>query len=112
MSKLTKEDLHFLKGKLEDLERTLSKQVKELDAPPDMGSDVDEFQEKGDEVEQFGVNLGIEEVDKERLERVQEALQKIKSGSYGVCASCGRDIEIAVLKTDPESAFCERCKKK
>ncbi len=111
MPKLTKEELSLLKENLEKLERSLALEVKELDKPPDMGSDVDEFEEKGEETEQFGVNLGIEEITKKRLESVRDALEKIRKGMYGVCVSCGQNIEREVLASDPESELCERCKK-
>lgn len=98
------------RGTLEDAKRTLEKQVKELGTPPEMGSDVDEFEEEGDEAETFGAQLGMEAPLRERLRRVEEALGKISRGAYGKCERCGGGIEAAVLDAAPESEYCRACK--
>jgi len=38
--------------------------------------------------------------------QVREALQRIKSGSYGKCLSCGQPIEENRLKSVPWAAYC------
>lgn len=110
MHHLTFEEIAFFKTALERTAHDLEKQVKNLETPPDMGDDVDEFEEEGEEAQEFGVNLGTDELVKTRLQNVREALQKIEKGMYGICEQCGKTIGSDVLRVDPESELCKTCK--
>ncbi|HEU4871268.1 MAG TPA: TraR/DksA C4-type zinc finger protein [Pyrinomonadaceae bacterium] len=44
-----------------------------------------------------------------RLRRVDDALDRLMSGSYGHCSMCGRAIEQAKLEIDPAVALCRDC---
>ena len=44
-----------------------------------------------------------------RLRRIDDALDHVMSGSYGVCSDCGRSIENTTLEIDPASALCVDC---
>ena len=44
------------------------------------------------------------------VEKIQEALRKITSGEYGVCAECGQEIPIARLQASPWVNKCVDCK--
>ena len=44
-----------------------------------------------------------------RLRKVDDALDRLMSGSYGYCCKCGRSIEEAKLALDPAIASCNRC---
>jgi DnaK suppressor protein len=43
------------------------------------------------------------------LRMVEEALQRISNGSFGVCASCGDDISARRLDALPWTQYCLRC---
>jgi len=43
------------------------------------------------------------------LRMVEEALQRISDGSFGVCASCGDDICARRLEALPWTQYCLRC---
>ncbi len=45
------------------------------------------------------------------LEQVEAALQRIKDGSYGKCALCGKDISTARLEALPHAELCIDCQK-
>jgi len=45
-----------------------------------------------------------------RLRKVDDALDRLMSGSYGHCAKCGRAIESANLEIDPTLALCRGCR--
>lgn len=47
---------------------------------------------------------------KSQLEAIDAALARIEAGSYGVCASCGKDIPAARLEFRPSSIYCVDCK--
>ena len=42
--------------------------------------------------------------------KMQEALERLESGEYGVCEECGEDIGIARLKARPVTTLCIECK--
>ena len=44
-----------------------------------------------------------------RLRKLDDALDRLMSGSYGVCAKCERWIEDTKLDFDPAVAFCIDC---
>jgi hypothetical protein len=44
-----------------------------------------------------------------RLRKVDDALDRVMSGSYGNCSKCGKWIEDTKLEFDPAIAFCLRC---
>jgi len=44
-----------------------------------------------------------------RLHRVDEALGRIATGSYGVCDECGTRIAEKRLAADPAASLCLRC---
>lgn len=46
------------------------------------------------------------------LEQVEEALLRIRGGTYGVCGGCGRPIDTNRLKAIPYARLCITCKER
>ena len=44
-----------------------------------------------------------------RLRKIDDALDRLMSGSYGNCSKCGRWIEDTKLDFDPAIAYCIEC---
>lgn len=44
-----------------------------------------------------------------RLRKVDDALDRLMSGSYGNCSNCGQSIDDAKLAIDPALEVCEEC---
>ena len=44
-----------------------------------------------------------------RLRRIDDALDRLMAGSYGICSECGSSIEDATLEVDPAWALCMGC---
>ncbi len=44
------------------------------------------------------------------LAKIDAALEKIESGEYGECVSCGEDIGVKRLKARPVAELCIECK--
>ncbi|HUL01525.1 MAG TPA: RNA polymerase-binding protein DksA [Nitrospirota bacterium] len=44
------------------------------------------------------------------LKKIDEAISRIDSGTYGVCESCGGDISIKRLEARPVTTRCIECK--
>jgi RNA polymerase-binding transcription factor DksA len=47
-----------------------------------------------------------------RLRKLDDALDRLISGSYGLCSKCGSSIEKAALDVDPARALCHDCSNK
>ena len=108
---LNETDIAGFKKKLEEERRQIELEIKNLEKVPDFGSEIaDPNDEESDEAEEFGNNLSIREPLKERLKDIQDALRKITDHTYGRCEKCGEEIESELLKINPESRLCRKCK--
>lgn len=54
--------------------------------------------------------LGIVETLKHQLDEVDAAVEKLDSGTYGTCDSCGKEIGAARMAARPVSLLCVDCK--
>jgi DnaK suppressor protein len=46
------------------------------------------------------------------LAEVERAIQKLETGSYGVCDSCGTTIDPARMDALPQAILCLNCRQK
>lgn len=69
----------------------------------EIGSDQDD---NATEVEQYVDNIAVEGTLEAQLADVNDALGRIASGTYGVCAVCGKDIEEGRLEAYPAAREC------
>jgi RNA polymerase-binding transcription factor len=44
------------------------------------------------------------------LKKIEDAISRIDSGTYGICESCGEKISIKRLEARPVTALCIDCK--
>jgi DnaK suppressor protein len=44
------------------------------------------------------------------LKKIQDALSRIKEGTFGLCEDCGGDIDIRRLEVRPTATLCVHCK--
>jgi len=118
----------FDKDFIEKQKESLSKEKKELErllsefAEKEKGSehnfktkytniDPEEVdpEEAVNEVEEFVDLLPQEYTLEIKLKNVDESLEKIEKGTYGICEVCGRDIEEERLKASPSAKKCLTC---
>ncbi len=59
---------------------------------------------EGDEVLEGMGNAGLLEI-----RRIEAALARIEAGDYGICATCGQEIEPSRLDVLPDTPFCRNC---
>jgi DnaK suppressor protein len=45
-----------------------------------------------------------------RIREIDEALERIKEGTYGICQQCGEDIPEERLEIRPKAKYCAQCK--
>ncbi len=48
--------------------------------------------------------------EKNEVEEIDTAIQKIEDGTYGVCETCKEHIPIGRLKVKPYAKFCTKCR--
>ena len=46
---------------------------------------------------------------KKDLKEIEEALKKIKKGSYGKCERCKKEIDAKRLEVKPQALYCLKC---
>lgn len=54
--------------------------------------------------------LRLRDRERKLIPKIQEALARIQSGTYGLCDDCGENISIERLKARPVTTLCIRCK--
>lgn len=87
-----------------DVEKTLkSSQEEQVETIPDISDEATRNHNS-----QLMQNLGDQDWAKFKL--VEEALDKIKNGGYGICQRCERAIPEARLNIVPFAEFCVECK--
>ena len=75
----------------------------------------DGIQDIGDEaanVYNKQILLTLNENERMRLKEVDEALDRIEAGAYGVCEECGEPIGLKRLEVKPVAKYCVPCKTK
>ena len=70
-------------------------------------------EDNAEEVENYAANLSITDTLEKNLKDVNDALERIKDGTYGKCANCNeKDIKIERLKAYPAARLCMDCAEK
>ena len=73
---------------------------------PEYGPEVDD---EARETESYLGTLPIEHRLEVRLQRVKEALIRLRKGQYGRCPKCRKKIDPKRLKVVPEAKYCAHC---
>lgn len=60
--------------------------------------------------EEFSLELRTRDRERKLMAKIDESLNRIDSGEYGVCEECGIDIGIERLKARPTAEMCIDCK--
>ena len=56
------------------------------------------------------LSLRISDRESRLIRKIQQALDKIENGEYGICDLCGKGISIARLRVRPVTTLCIACK--
>ncbi len=56
--------------------------------------------------------LRIRDREHKLIKKIKKALARIENGTFGVCESCGEDIQLKRLKARPVTTQCIECKTK
>lgn len=105
-----------LRQQLEKEKEHLLKELEQLktDIPPvgepREGSPFGKKEEAAAETVEREKRIALENQLKALLAEVEHALEKFKTGKYGLCEFCGRPIDRARLEAIPHAALCVECK--
>ena len=55
--------------------------------------------------------LNLIQTEQETLREIEEALERIEEGTYGLCENCGKPIPKTRLKALPYARLCMACKR-
>lgn len=116
---MEKELLATLKEKLEQEKASLEKELESFavedknlkdnwDAKRPKSPDAD-MEEKADESQEYENLLSLEHSLELKLKDVNQALEKIEKGEYGICERCGKQIEQDRLMAYPGGRLCISC---
>jgi DnaK suppressor protein len=76
------------------------------------GSPFGKREEEADEATNLEKRLVMEKHLQDSLNDISRAINKAKSGSYGICDDCGSAIEPARMEAMPTATLCLKCKSK
>ena len=82
-----------------------SKQLNLSDIERDVGDEVDNSMVE----QERELNLLLQDREKQPLEAIEEALQRIETGEYGFCDECGDQIDQKRLMVMPLAQLCITC---
>jgi DnaK suppressor protein len=81
-----------------------------LESSKEMGQDG--IQDIGDEAANIynkQILLSLTDSERVRLQEVDEALDRIEAGTYGICEECGGPISLKRLEVRPVAKYCVPC---
>lgn len=93
-----------LEKRLQETREELAQLDERLEAKGDYGPG------RGDPlIVRWEVNLALREDIKQRARQLEEALERLEGGDYGICESCGRPIDPERLEILPRTSLCVDC---
>jgi DnaK suppressor protein len=114
LEKEKKQRKDFLKQAAETLAETKKQLLKEMqgrvkgetEGVKDEGRDT--YDLASDERDRE-INFILNDREREKLHAIDEALERIKDKSYGICESCEGEIQLGRLKVLPFTRLCVKC---
>jgi RNA polymerase-binding transcription factor DksA len=71
-----------------------------------IGKDEDE---NASEIEEYTENIALENSFEKQLKEINDALEKIKNNTYGICENCHSEIPLERLRVYPAAKTCLKC---
>ena len=111
-SGLNKKDLKRFKTMLEESKRQLlvsAKRTLSEESSFDTNELPDEIDQASSEYQQSMI-FRLRDREKFLLAKIEKALQRIESDTFGICEKCEEEISIKRLEARPVTTLCIRCK--
>jgi DnaK suppressor protein len=105
-------------GRLEFFHRLLDERLEALlkEAGATLETLIDERESLPDSIDVASMesnrefSLRLQDRERRLIHKIQEAIQRVGEGSYGVCVACGEDIDERRLMARPVATHCIDCK--
>lgn len=95
---------------LKKREEVLGASRHNLEAAQEFGTDgVPDIADEGSVAYNRMVLVSLSETEKKQIVEIDDALARIKNGSYGTCQNCGETIGDKRLNVKPDAVFCIKC---
>ncbi|MBU1239250.1 TraR/DksA C4-type zinc finger protein [Myxococcota bacterium] len=109
---MSERELQEIHAELEDRRKKLLIAAK-AQLNSDMGLDRNEMADENDLASSeylLSFELRLRDREKYLLRKIEDAIDRIEKGEYGICEVCDEDISIGRLKARPVTTMCIRCK--
>ncbi len=100
----------FKKILLKEREQIVGEVIQTYKSSQEVGQDG--IQDIGDEASNIynkQILMSLNESERLRLQEVDEALDRIENGTYGICEECGGPISLKRLEVRPVAKYCVPC---
>jgi DnaK suppressor protein len=98
----------ILRGRLDALIGHGSQAVHEMSG--EEGEDLPDPSDRATVEEERNWSLRLRDRDRKLIGKLQEALERLDAGTFGLCTRCGRPIGSARLRARPMTDLCIDCK--
>jgi DnaK suppressor protein len=101
---------HFKKILLKEREQILGEVRQIYESSKEMGQDgIQDIADEAANIYNKQILLSLNENERTRLQEVDEALDRIANGTYGICEECGEPIGLKRLEVRPVAKYCVPC---
>lgn len=110
---MDRKQLDAFKGQLENMRDTILNEAgKTLTEMTDRHDNIPDPNDRATVESDRSFELRIRERERKLLSKIEEALERIDEGDFGVCDGCGEEIGGKRLEARPVTTFCIDCKTK
>jgi len=119
-TKLKKSEISRLQAELITEKTRVLNELNNLDDITHTNGDNDIFEvraysihmaENASDIEAVNTALGLRKILLERLVQINDALDRLEQGNYGICLRCSRAINMERLLAKPQAVLCVECRR-
>ena len=107
---LNQDFIQKMKTRLEEEKKAVAEKILKL-KKPEVDEDNPDLDDIGHDATEDILEESLLSVHEEILEKIDNALGRIKDGTYGICLKCGKQIDQEDLAKEPWAEHCSLCGK-
>jgi len=107
---LSQNFIQKMKIKLEEERKAVEEKILKL-KKPEVDEDNPDLDDIGHDATDDILEESLLSVHEGILEKIDNALERIKNGTYGICPKCGKQVEEEDLAKKPWAEYCSVCGK-
>jgi DnaK suppressor protein len=109
--RMEKELLGWFRSQLEEKRNAILNEAgKTLSEMTDQNTNVPDPNDRASIESDRSFELRIRERERKLLSKIEEALERVEDGSFGICEACGEEIGVKRLEARPVTTLCIDCK--